>query len=237
MEKGPSDDNVALVTGGYKNLGREISKLLKDRGYHVIATYRTDMKEAERTSKELGIEVHYADMSSPEDISSLFTHLRSRGLRVSVLVNNISSFPVGSLQEMDIKDLDDAYRSTFRSAYLTAMEALPDMRNIGWGRIINISMAGTSQIRAFTTVAIHASMKTALNVLTLSLAKELSGSGITVNGILPGIIDRPGMDENWRDKMKRVSDTTVLPTDIEVAGTAMKVIEDNDLNGQLLEVD
>ncbi len=232
----PANDVIALVTGGYKNLGKEISKQLKDHGYRVMATYRSDQDLARKTSEELGIEVHYADMTDERDISQLFSHLRSRNLRVCILVNNISSFPVGPILDMDLDVIDEAYRSTFRSAYLTSVEAVKDMKEEGWGRIINISMAGTVTSKGFRMVAVHGAMKSALNVLTLSLAEELKEFNINVNGVLPGIIDREDRSDEWRRSMERIAPGGQLTDDISVAVKVMELLSGDQITGKLEEV-
>ena len=231
-----SEKDVALVTGGYKNLGKEISRQLKDIGYRVIATYRSDKDLARKTSEELGIEVHYANMSDEMDVKGLFSHLRSRDLRVAVLVNNISSFPMGPLLEMSTDVLDEAYRSTYRSAFLTSIEAVRDMKNYGWGRIVNISMAGTERSKGYSTVAVHAAMKSALNTLTLSFAEELKEFNIHVNGILPGIIDRDDRSDEWRETMRRLSPDGELTDDRIVARRVIELISSDMMTGELIEV-
>lgn len=236
MGPAPAEDVVALVTGGYKNLGKEISKQLKDHGYRVVATYRSDQDLARKTSEELGIEVHYADMTDEGDISKLFSHLRSRNLKVCILVNNISSFPVGPILDMGPDVIDEAYRSTFRSAFLTMIEAVKDMKEEGWGRIINISMAGTVTSKGYRMVAVHGAMKSALNVLTLSLAEELREFNIDVNGVLPGIIDREDRPDEWRRSMERIAPGRQLTDDISVAVKVMELISGDQITGKLEEV-
>jgi NAD(P)-dependent dehydrogenase (short-subunit alcohol dehydrogenase family) len=157
-------------------------------------------------------------------------------LKVTVLINNISSFPVGPLLDINTRDLDEAYRSTYRSVLLSSKEVVKDMKEMGWGSIINISMAGTNEIKPYRTVAVHASMKTALNIITLSMSSELKDLNINVNAILPGIIDREDGDEKWRVEMKRISPGGELTTIEDVSSEVVKLVMDTDRTGELLEV-
>lgn len=231
-----SDDCVALVTGGYKNIGLEISRILVKIGSKVIATYRTDKERAMRASEDLGIEVHRVDMSMEQDVDALFNHLEGRGLKVGILVNNVSSFPHGPLSKMNSETFRDAFRSCVFSTFYATNRSIPHMRSFGWGRIINIGMAGTSSARPYIDVAAHASAKNALSVISLSYARELADDNITVNMISPGIVNRHEMDEEWREKMRRISGKNRLIEAEEIVVPLIDLIKDGSRSGEILEI-
>jgi 3-oxoacyl-[acyl-carrier protein] reductase len=116
-------------------------------------------------------------------------------------------------------------------------QALLPMMNLGWGRIINIGMAGINEIKAYRDVAAHAAAKTALAVLTKSWALELKKDNITVNMVSPGIIDFPARDEKWRRKMKRIAGSGELTSPNEVARAVRFLAERGDVTGRIVEVD
>ncbi len=236
MEPGPSDNVVALVTGGYKNIGSAISRELKGSGYRVIATYRSGEQRAMEASRDLGIEVHHADMSNDMDVDHLFKHLRSRNLFVGVLVNNVSSFPTGPLEEIDPAEFRGAFESCVYSSFYSINRSIPDMKRIGGGSIVNIGMAGIEKVKGYIDVAAHASAKTALAVLTRSYALELESENINVNMVSPGIVDRPENDEEWRERMRSISPLRKLVTEGDVAGAVIDLISDKNRTGEVVDV-
>ncbi len=236
MVKGP-EGTVALVTGGYRNLGYNISKGLKEDGYTVIATYRSDHKAAVKASMELDIPVYKTDMSIKKEVLELFSKIEADHGKVSILVNNVSTFPTGPLQKLSHEDFEDAFKSTVFASNLTINRALLNMLDIGWGRIINIGMSGAHEIKAYRDIAAHASAKTALSVLTLSWAFELKNDGITVNMVMPGMIDYPWREDKWREDMKKISSSGCLTSPVEVATAVVHLANRGDITGRLVRVD
>jgi len=234
---GNGDDAVALVTGGYKNLGYYISTELKQAGYNVVATYRSDHKEAESTARKLRIPVYLADMTNRDEVVDLFSRITSNDGRVGILVNNVSSFPKGPLQKMSDEEFENAFRSSVFSSNMAINQALLPMMDLGWGRIVNIGMAGVTEIKAYSDVAAHAAAKTAMAVLTRSWARELKEDNITVNMVSPGIIDYPGKDDAWRRKMKSISTSGKLTPPSNVSRAIRSLVERGDVTGRIIKVD
>ncbi len=232
----PSSKKVALVTGGYKKIGLEISKALKDMGYNVIATYRSDPDIALKASEEIGFEVLHADMSKEEDVKDLFSNLRSRGVFVSVLVNNVSSFPRGPLIGMDPHEFRQAFESCVYSSFYSINEAVKDMRRNVGGSIINIGMAGTQDVKGYIDVAAHASAKTALAVLSMSLGRELEDEDISVDLVSPGLVDDPERDDDWRERMRRISPSGDLVSRTDIARAVITLLKDRKIGGRIVEI-
>ena len=236
MEPGPSDNMVALVTGGYKNIGYAISRELKELDYHVIATYRSEERRAMEASRDLDIEVHFADMSNEKDVDHLFKHLRSRNLLVGVLVNNVSSFPTGPLEEIDPAEFRGAFESCVYSSFYSINRSIPDMKRIGGGSIVNIGMAGIGKVKGYIDVAAHASAKTALAVLTRSYALELENDNIRVNMASPGMVDRPEKDDKWREMMRSIAPMGKLISERDVASVVVDLIMDKNRTGEVVDI-
>ncbi|GEM_PF-3279434 len=236
MEPGPGKGITALVTGGYKNIGLEISRKLLSVGYHVTATYRSDENRALEASERYGIDIIHADISRLEDVSSLFKRIREKDLRVGVLVNNVSSFPRGPLKGMDPEDFRGAFESCVFSTFYATEEALKDMESLGWGRIVNITMANTSKAKGYRTVAAHAAAKTALAVLTLSYALELEGSGITVNAVGPGMVGSEFMTEEERKRLEFLAPSSSLPTGEDVAAAVLDLVVNPNPAGRIIDI-
>ena len=227
---------IALVTGGYKHIGYTVSRELKGAGFEVVATYRTDAALAHKAASSLGMAVRKADMSREEDVCDLFSELEAEGKAVGVLVNNVSSFPRGPVLSTSPSEMREAFESTYFASFYAIRMAVPRMKDRGYGRIINMGMAGLGELKGYTEVAVHASAKTALSVLTLSLARELSSTGITVNMVAPGVVDRPEWDDAAREAMRRRTRLhTIVPPE-EVARAVAYLVSREDMNGRIIEV-
>jgi 3-oxoacyl-[acyl-carrier protein] reductase len=232
-----NEEIIALVTGGYKNLGLKISKKLKKAGFNVVATYRTSEKKAKEAAKEHGLHIYEADLTDNGDVLELFAWIESNIGTVSAIVNNVSSFPTGLLKSTSIEEFEGAFKSSVFASNLVINRALPGMIDKGGGRIVNIGMAGTDKIKGYKYVAAHAAAKTALTVLTRSWARELRDDKITMNMVSPGIIDYPWRDDRWREKMRKIAPSGKLTDPDEVAEAVLYLVERADATGRIVEVD
>lgn len=229
---------IALVTGGYKNIGLGITKGLMEAGYRVVATHRaTGSRMAESAAKRHGFDLYEADVSDHGDVMELFAWIESNIGTVAAVVNNVSSFPTGPLQSLSKEEFEGAFKSSVFASNLVMNRAIPGMLEKGGGRIVNIGMAGTDQVRGYTEVAAHAAAKTALTVLTRSWARELQRDKITVNMVSPGILDYAWRDDAWRKKMRKISPSGKLTPPLEVANAVCYLIERGDVTGRIVEVD
>ncbi|MGA1794203.1 MAG: SDR family NAD(P)-dependent oxidoreductase [Thermoplasmatota archaeon] len=231
------DNMVILVTGGYKHLGYWITRELKQAGFYVVATYRKDRKIAEATASELHIPVYEADVTDKTDIQELFARIESNDGMVGGVVNNASSFPTGPLQSMSREDFEGTFRTSVFATNMIINRALPGMMEMGGGKIINIGMAGLSDVRGYREVAAHAAAKTALMVLTRSWASEFKKDKIMVNMVSPGIIDYSWRDDTWRARMRRITPSGKLTPPSEVSAAVRFLIERGDVTGRVIEVD
>ena len=231
------EELVVLVTGGYKNLGYWISRELKEAGYYVVATYRTEHRKAEMTAGELHIPVYEADVTDKTDIQELFARIESNDGMVGAVVNNASSFPTGRLQNMAREDFEGAFKTSVFATNMIINRALPGMMEMGGGKIINIGMAGLNDVRGYRDVAAHAAAKTALMVLTKSWSMEFRKDKIMVNMVSPGIIDYPWREDHWRSRMRKITPSGKLTPPGEVATAVRYLLDRGDLTGRIVEVD
>ena len=226
---------VAVVTGGCRNLGLDISRALVSIGFVVIATTRDRELSMEPPPGLNGIYVMSADVSKEGGVRRTFARVRRTKLPLGVLVNNASSFPRGPLMSLSSTEVREAMESTYISSFMCCREAVPMMKGIGWGRVINIGMAGAENVRGYREVAAHASAKTALAVLTLSLASELEGTGITVNMVSPGPIEREDLDHRERERLTGISPVGRMTRPEDVARRVIGLVE-GDVSGSISTV-
>lgn len=175
-----------LVTGAAKRIGRTIAIELSRRGFEVAIHYGTSRKEAEEVSRECkSAPIFQADLSSVEEIRRLFREVRERFGLVNSLVNNAARFARVDALEITESDWDFIHQVNLKAAFFCCQEAARQMREIGAGRIVNISSLGG--IRAWAEHAHYCASKAGVIMLTRALAKAWAPE-ITVNSVAPGVI-------------------------------------------------
>ena len=233
---GPRKDDIVLVTGGTSTLGAAIIEEFLENGYTVCGSYLNDKEGARNLSEKRGVPMYKADLRSPTDVASLFNEIESDLGTVRVLVNNASTFITGPVTSMVPDEVRDAVEGVLYTTLFPILRAVPEMRASGGGVIINMGMAGAEKVRGYREVALHASAKTALAVLTRSLSMELEEDDIRVNMVNPGIVDRKGMGENWRIGMMEKYSVSRLVRPEEVAGSVLEMVELPEKNGEVLNI-
>jgi 3-oxoacyl-[acyl-carrier protein] reductase len=113
---------------------------------------------------------------------------------VDILVNNAGRASSVAWFETTGEEWTDSYRQNTLPAVALAQAFVPGMRERGWGRCIQIS--SRNAISAYAEFGPYGAAKAALNNLTLSFSKALAGTGVTSNGIMPGLIYTP-LVEDW----------------------------------------
>jgi NAD(P)-dependent dehydrogenase (short-subunit alcohol dehydrogenase family) len=187
------DQRIAVVTGGNRGIGREIARQLMKEDVFVIIGARDGAKCAQVTEEFKGNGSNLAavpiDVNSTRSVNRFVRHVRKYHGPPSILVNNAGIHP----EAIDTKFLETSisvWRDTFETNLFGAVRlcrsVVPVMRELGYGRVVNIS-SGLAQLHKMSQhrVAYRAS-KTALNALTRALAAELADTGILVNSMTPG---------------------------------------------------
>ena len=233
---------VALVTGGAKRVGAEITRSLHAAGAKVAVTYRSSAAEAEalcaeleakRAGSSLAVEVSLGDAHA---LPGLVDSVVQRFGRLDILVNNASTFyptPLGQVTQEAWTDLTD---SNLKAPILLAQAAAGALR-ASHGVIIN--MVDIHAKRPLKDHIVYCAAKAGLAMATLALAREL-GPEVRVNGIAPGPIMWP--ERGVTDQLKRqIIDNTALkragsPRDI--ASLVLYLVRDATyLTGQIIAVD
>lgn len=179
----------ALVTGGVRGIGREITLALARAGADVLTCYRTEGEHIDQLARELketAGEHHLvrADVSDPAEVKALIQECRARYGELGVVVNNAGVISHTPFEELALEDWSRILNTNLTGAFLVAQQALGLMSP--GGSIINVgSRAATVGIplRAHYTAA-----KAGMIGLTRSMCKELGPRGIRVNLVAPGVI-------------------------------------------------
>jgi NAD(P)-dependent dehydrogenase (short-subunit alcohol dehydrogenase family) len=178
----------ALVTGASRGLGRAMAIALAKHRAHVIlvARDRGKLESVAREVTEAGgqADVFPADVTKEEQVLQLAADVRSRAGAVQILVNNAGANLRKNITDFTLEEWRGVHDTNVTSVFLMCRAFVPHMKGTGYGRILNMTsiMAHVSMPQRTA----YSSTKAALLGLTKSLALELAGEGITVNGISPG---------------------------------------------------
>jgi len=190
---------TVLVTGASGGLGSGIARVFAEAGASVILHYREGRERAEALRAGLpGPGPHFCVQAEGGDEASVGRCIGevgrlsgSQGL--SVLVNNAGIYPVKPLLDLDLASWREVMDANLGSAHLFTRAAARIMRP--GSAVVNI--ASNEGLRPVRGHAHYAVSKAALIHYTAAAALELAPLGIRVNAVSPGLIDRPGLAEQW----------------------------------------
>ncbi|HEY0747904.1 MAG TPA: SDR family NAD(P)-dependent oxidoreductase [Steroidobacteraceae bacterium] len=182
-------NKTALVTGSSTGIGAAIAKTLAAEGARVIVHGR-DKARTQQVASEItqsGGDAHAIAADVPVDAGAarLIAQASEYAGGIDVLVNNAGVY-FNRGWEAASSDWNDIYNVNVASVVRLIQGFLPSMRQRRWGRIIQISSG--EALAPMSRMPDYAVTKAALANMTVSLAQELSGTGITVNTLSPGII-------------------------------------------------
>ncbi|MDB5307674.1 MAG: 3-oxoacyl-ACP reductase FabG [Gemmataceae bacterium] len=196
-------DQVALVTGGSRGIGRAVVLALVREGAKVAFVYRGSREAADALEKEITAaggtaKAWQADVADPEAGKRVVAGVLADWGRVDILVNNAGVIRDGLFVRMDPENwkavLNTNLDGTFYFCRAVAEQMALKQRS---GRIINVSSVAAEHVNAGQTN--YAASKGAVNAFTRALAVELGSRSVTVNAVAPGFIETD-MSEAVRNK-------------------------------------
>ena len=190
MNNHPLHNQVALVTGAGRRIGRVIALTLARAGADVVVHYNESKQGALATARQiesLGSRpmVARADVSRPKQVAALFRAVEKRFGRLDLLVNNAGVFFPAKWDKLREEDWDRILGINLKGAFFCAQAAARIMQRQGRGRIVIISSLGGLQ--AWPEYIHYCASKAGAISLTRSLAKALAPH-IQVNSVAPGTI-------------------------------------------------
>ena len=183
---------VAIVNGSARNIGRAIALILAEEGASIVVNARSSMEDANLVAdaiRAIGGQaiICLADVSQPEGAQKLIDAAIEHFGRIDMLINNAAVRRHSSFDNLKWQEWREVIGCILDGAYLCAHAALPYLRKSDMATIINIggmSAHTGSKDRAHVLAA-----KSGLVGLTRGLAHDLSAESITVNCVVPGLID------------------------------------------------
>lgn len=188
------NQQVALITGGAKGIGRGIALDLAARQWSIAFCYRTSEAEAKTTAKDITQRGGQAlalrcDVSDPLAAKQMVTQVEKEWGRIDVLINGAGPYHRVNLFDETIEGWSAMFADNLHPIFYLAQAVAPGMKARKAGHIINFSMANADQMEAQPDVTAHYIAKAGVLILTRTLAKLLAPYGITVNAVSPGFID------------------------------------------------
>ncbi len=181
-----------LVTGAAKRIGRVIAIELSRHGFRVAIHYNRSKTEAEEVSRECGgAPIFQADLAHVSEIRKMFQDVRQQFGPLDSLVNNAARFTRFDPLDITEADWDFIHEVNLKAAFFCCQEAARQMKQLGGGRIVNISSLGG--IRPWAEHAHYCASKAGVIMLTKALAKAFAPQ-ITVNSVAPGVISFNDID-------------------------------------------
>ena len=236
-------DRVALVTGG-RRIGIVVARELARAGADVALVYRRSRPEADEAADAVRAAgrravVLQADLADADECSRVVDDAMRDFGRLDVLVNMASRYEVKALDDLSIEDWDAQLAVDLRAAWLCAKAAIPHMRGLRGGRIINfadwVAASGRPRYRGYLPYYVA---KAGVMALTQALALELAPDRILVNAIAPGPIVPP--EGTSTEEMAQVERATPLGRwggEIEIAKIVLALVESDFVTGETIRVD
>ncbi|MFT4615460.1 MAG: 3-oxoacyl-[acyl-carrier protein] reductase [Bacteroidia bacterium] len=251
------EGRTALVSGANRNTGEIIARQLSDSGARVIVHANEADGSAAQVANTLpnaiGVE---GDIATQAGCEAVLAAITEQHLNIDILVNNYGTASFATWENADTDAWLEMYQKNVLSIARLVQGLLPTLKHSGWGRIINLGTIGSH--RPGHIMPHYYAAKGALATMGVSLSQALSGTGVTVNTVSPGLIHTPdleagyraraakkGWGDNWKDILKHIVDEEFpnpcgrLATREEVAQLVVFLCSEQAgfINGQNIRID
>jgi 3-oxoacyl-[acyl-carrier protein] reductase len=233
-------DQVAVVTGAARGIGRGIASVLAAEGAHVVVV-DVDAELGATTAAELGGTAVAADVTDGASVESMAARVVEDLGRIDILAANAGVYPFADLDALDEQVWNRVMDLNVGGAVRSVRACLPVMRARGYGRIV-LTSSITGPITGQPGFAHYGASKAAMLGFMRSAAVELARSGITINAVMPGNVSTPGFADTSDEHQRRMLSSIPMGryAEPEEVGWAVRFLaspEAGYITGQTLIVD
>ena len=233
-----------IITGASGGIGSAIACSLAEKNTNLVLVYNTNKKAVDELKKKLSTKCNVmlckCDLTSEEEVEKMVNSAIKKFSKIDCLINCAGISQFKQIQDISTQDYVQIMNNNFLSSLLTTKFVSKNMISNKYGKIINISsMWG---VVGASMESLYSASKGAINTLTLSLAKELGPSNITVNAICPGLIDtKMNNCLNEDDKLAIVESTPLgrigKPEDVANLVKFLTSDKASFITGQIITID
>ena len=177
----------ALVTGSTQGIGFGIAKAFAEAGAIVYIHCSSDLEKARRVAQSLGAEHRFVvgDLSRMKTVEEIFSVTGP----LDIVVANASVQYRTAWEEIGEAEFHQQIEVNLHSTLALMQAYIPEMQKKGWGRFL--AVGSVQQHKPHKHMAIYAATKCAIQSLVENVAKQVAHDGVTVNNLLPGVIETP----------------------------------------------
>lgn len=233
-----------LITGASGGIGSEIASTFANSNNRLILVYHSNLKEIKALKQKLfhkcELYVYKCNLADDAQLKAMIDDVIAKYKKIDILINCAGISLFKQIQDVTDEDYHAVVDANLKSTVMTTSYVAKHMISEKYGKIINISsmwgVVGSSM------ESVYSASKGAINAFTLSLAKELGPSNITVNAICPGLIDTKMNKSLTEETIKSIVEDTPMQrigTPSDVANLVKFLCNDksNFITGQIIMVD
>lgn len=234
---------VAVITGASRGIGRACAIELAKKNVKVIANYNKSKEKAEELKRELAeqgieIDIFKCDVSKREEVKEMISFVLNKYGKIDILINNAGIAQEKLFTDLTDEDIDRMIDVNLKSVFYITQETIKDMIYRQEGCIINISSVwgitgGACEVH-------YSATKAGIIGMTKALAKEVGLSNIRVNAIAPGAIDTD-MNKNLNqleiEDLEKEIPLKRMGTPKDIANAVYMLIRNPYITGQVIKVD
>lgn len=241
-------DRVAIVTGASGGIGNEFCLALAREGARIVAADLSPDDAALARLREVGADATAVrtDVTDADSVGAMADAALTAFGRVDILVNNAGILPpMKPFDKISDEEWDRVLGVNIKGQWQCCKAVAPGMRDRGYGRIVNIS--SSTFFEGIPLTAHYVASKGAVIGFTRSLARELSGTGVTVNAICPGLTMTPAVADQMETEVgskvrehviaSRIVQRDQFPSDLTGALLFLASDDSAFISGQTLLVD